>query len=294
MFRSVGIAMLALNSAMLAQTFEEYPHTITPPYAGRYEARIGSASEPSHEKLRLDIGASIDILTIRDSTRVGGTLPLERNRLSIGADFFTWSRLRSQDNFKFPVEAVDYYFGINAGLRLARVAGRAPLISEVRLRVAHVSAHLVDGDPAFADSTAGDASTYSREFVDAMIAVSGERMARVLGVKEGSLRPYLGIVWIFHDIPSIHERATPYAGLDAHIVPITGLPFVVKAGYEGRLNTEIAPSVGEHHARLGVKIGKPQSNGVTLEASYYSGRSLYGQYFGRSESYLSLGFAVEY
>lgn len=289
----IALATLA-SSGTHAQTFEDYPHTVEAPYAGRLEARIGGSVEPAAEKLRLDIGASVDLFTIRDSSESAGMLARERNRLSIGADFFTWSRLRSQESFKFPVEAIDYYFGVNTALRLARIAGHAPLISEIRLRVAHISAHLVDGEPAFADKSFGSPATYSREFLDAMIAASGERLARLIGAPNASIRPYLGVVWIFHDIPKVASRATPYAGFDGYIVPFASLPFVVEGGYEARLNTEIEPAIGEHHARLGLKLGRPQSNGVRLETAWFSGRSQYGQYFGQRESYLSIGFAIDY
>jgi hypothetical protein len=291
MKRILALVVLAASSAT-AQTFEEYHHTVEAPYAGRYEARIGGSSEPSHEKLRLDIGASIDVLSVRDSTNV-----VERfgaTTLSLGADFFTWSRLRSEPNFKFPVEAVDYYFGVNAALRLARSAGHAPLISEVRMRFGHVSAHLVDGDPAFADTSFGGPVVYSREFFDGLVAANGERLARAIGMAGSAIRPYLGVVYVVHTVPELAAKATPYIGLDGYIEPAASLPYIVKAGYELRVNTELEPAIAEHHARLGVKIGRPHSNGVVVETAYFSGRSLYGQSFGREESYLSIGVAVDY
>lgn len=287
------VLLALLTSSAGAQTFEEYHHTVEAPYAGRYEARIGGASEPGREKLRLDIGASIDLLRIRDSTnlheRFGATT------FSLGADFFTWSRLRSEPNFKFPVEAIDYYFGINTALRLARIAGRAPLISEVRLRLAHISAHLVDGDRSFGDTSFGGGPfVYSREFVDALVAANGERLARAIGLGDAAIRPYLGVLHIFHTIPALAAATTPYLGVDGYVAPAASLPFLIKGGYELRVNTELDEARIEHHARLGVKLGRPHSNGVTLETAWYDGRSMYGQSFGEPESYLSIGFAVDY
>src|SRR5687768_4058096 len=151
--RPVLLLSLAVASGANAQTFEEYTHTVNPLYAGKYEARIGGSFAPDAEKLRLDIGATVDVLTIRDSSGVVGSIARERNRLSVGFDFFTWSRLRSETGFKFPVELIDYYFGFNSGLRLARIAGHQPLISEIRLRLGHISAHKVDGDPSFGDTS---------------------------------------------------------------------------------------------------------------------------------------------
>ncbi|MBC8144244.1 MAG: hypothetical protein H7X80_01595 [bacterium] len=162
------------------------------------------------------------------------------------------------------------------------------------MRFGHISAHLVDGDPAFADTSFGSPRVYSREFIDGVVAADGERIARALGISHSGLRPYIGVVWVFHDIPSISERATVYGGVDGYYTPFPALPFVIKAGYEARLNTEQEVSIGEHHARLGLKIGKAHSNGLVFETAYYSGRSMYGQNFGNRESYLSFGFSIDY
>jgi hypothetical protein len=277
-----------------AQLFEEYRHTVEPPYAGRHEARIGGASEPADEKLRLDIGASIDILTIRDSTTPPGMIVQERNRFSAGADFFTWSRLRAEENFKFPVEAVDYYFGVNLALKLARLAGHRPLIAEIRTRVAHISAHLVDGSEPFGDSSMTTPAVYSREFFDGMLAADGERLAKLIGIDDASIRPYVGVTAVFHAVPAVESLASPYIGLDGFIVPAASLPLVLQFGYEARLNTEQTAAIGEHSTRIGVKLGRPYSNGLLVEAAYYSGRSMYGQLFGARESYVSFGFAIDY
>src|SRR3712207_3292027 len=94
------VLFLLCAASAHAQSFEEYRHTVEAPYAGRYEARIGGSVEPGHDRLRLDIGASIDVWSTRDSTNMSEGIGA--TRFSAGADFFTWSRLRSEPNFKFP------------------------------------------------------------------------------------------------------------------------------------------------------------------------------------------------
>jgi hypothetical protein len=129
---------------------------ILPPYAGKYEARIGGSTEPGRSRLRLDIGASADLVKFGGYySRFGWG--------ALGVDFFTWTRLRDAGGFKFPVEAVDYYFGINTTF-----GDITDLGLESRVRIAHISAHLVDGDPSFSTTTARY-MTYSREFIDVMI-----------------------------------------------------------------------------------------------------------------------------
>lgn len=263
---------------------EELPG-VRAPYAGKYEARVGGSRESEDDKLRLDIGASVDLYRKRmgrgsDSTRTVV--------LSLGADFFTWTRLRASGGFKFPVEAVDYYFGVNAS-----VHHEYGIMQDARLRIAHISAHLVDGDPSFT-SPEQEYITYNREFLDLLVGLRGNELLRVdRAGRNLRLRPYIGAQWLFHTIPDTLGVVTPYAGLDASVQPDTGLPLVLRFGYEFRLNTELEP-VAEHQLRLGVKLGELDSRGVIVEGSYYSGRSSYGQHFSRREQYMALGFAVEF
>ena len=251
------------------------------PYAGKYEARIGGSRESENDKLRLDIGGSVDILAYNKYRK-----PQE---FSFGADFFTWTRLRASGGFKFPVEAVDYYFGINGAFKATE---EESIFSDVRVRLAHISAHLVDGDPSFT-SPQQEYITYSREFLDATVGFDGKKLLGLRGPKLFALRPYAGAQWLFHTIPDTLGVVTPYAGLDASWQPGSALPLTFRFGYEARLNTELEP-IGEHQARLGMKIGDIDSRGVILEGSYYSGRSHYGQHFSSREKFFSLGFAVEF
>jgi len=282
-----ALCFLAAVSSMLAQEAGGDNGFVTPlanvaaPYAGKYEARIGGSRESKNDKLRLDIGASVDLYRWELNGREKG----DAGMIAFGADFFTWTRLRASGGFKFPVEAVDYYFGVNAAMH--RDAG---LVSDLRLRVAHISAHLVDGDPSFTDP-AQQYITYSREFIDLLAGLGMfPAGARDPGV---TLRPYLGVQWLFHTIPDTLGVITPYVGMDCAVQPDADLPIVLRFGYEARLNTELAP-VGEHLVRLGVKFGEVHSRGVMVEGSYYAGRSFYGQHFGNREEYLALGFGVEF
>lgn len=252
------------------------------PYAGKYEARIGGWRESENDKLRLDIGGSVDIVRYGERGKTGDVF-------SAGADFFTWTRLRAAGGFKFPVEAVDYYFGINGAWRSESYTG---IPFNLRVRLAHISAHLVDGDPSFT-SPQQQYITYSREFLDVMMNIHGIEMISPVGDANIALRPYAGAQWLFHTIPDTLGVVTPYAGLDLSWQPGPALPLTFRFGYEARLNTELEP-IGEHQARLGVKIGDVDSRGVILEGSYYSGRSHYGQHFSRREEFFSLGFAVEF
>ncbi|HET6401447.1 MAG TPA: hypothetical protein VFH95_08620 [Candidatus Kapabacteria bacterium] len=74
----------------------------------------------------------------------------------IGLEGLAWSRLEALSDFRFPVETVDYFFGIF----FTQSEGRD---AEWKLRISHISSHLVDGtDSVFG----GSSSHYSREFVE--------------------------------------------------------------------------------------------------------------------------------
>lgn len=258
--------------------------TFLAPYAGKYEARTGSSYEFANTRLRLDIGASPDLIRFRsgDSAGRGGML------VTLGADFFTWTRLRATSSFKFPVEAVDYYFGVNGSAVWRTALGRT---YGARLRVAHISAHLVDGDSSFTDPRQ-QYMTYSREFVDAMAAFGSGGPGRddFPGI---GFRVYIGALALFHTIPDTLGRVTPYAGLEFSIQPTQDSSYSLRAGYEARLNTELSP-VFEEQIRFGIKFAEFTKRGVLIEGVYYHGRSQYGQHFALRDRYFALGFGIDF
>ncbi|HVZ38945.1 MAG TPA: hypothetical protein VHI13_06690 [Candidatus Kapabacteria bacterium] len=259
--------------------------TVPAPYAGKYEARIGGSRELNGGKLRLDIGASADLYRIPIGEPASG------GALSFGADFFTWTRLRSTASFKFPVEAVDYYFGLNGSARF-RTSALGDMFA--RLRVAHISAHLVDGDPSFTDPDQRY-FTFSREFADLMAGIERRPLDGAAPGAGGYLtyRAYLGLLALTHTIPDTLGHFTPYIGADLVAAPSGSSPVALRLGYELRLNTELS-TLAEHLLRVGLKLGSVRGKGVTIEGIYYSGRSPYGQHFSEENNGFSLGFAVDY
>ncbi|MCB0711807.1 MAG: hypothetical protein KDD67_05720 [Ignavibacteriae bacterium] len=299
------------------------------PYAAKYAPRIGGSGESEGDKVRLDIGGTIPLLEAAESASYVEMVchsPICGNddfsnylypiwepaaiNFSAGIDFFTWSRLRSEANFKFPVEAVDYYFGFYGSMRIGktgdsytstgdgnikeRTKHRTTIIPT--LRIAHISAHLVDGEPQFALPNEG-AVVYSREFVDLSCGLE-HFLWLGLWASGGSsfeptslyVRPYIGTQLLFHTIPGNLGKVTPYIGGDLEMQLFEGLKApTLRTGYEFRLNTE-TKTFGEHSLRAGIKLAPSHHNGILLEAAYYSGRSQFGQYFQNRENYFSLGF----
>jgi hypothetical protein len=218
--------------------------------------------------LRLDIGASLDLLE-----------PLARDTsgewLTVGADFMTYTRLRSEGNFKFPVETVDYWFGLNTKWQVPS----SPL--HARLRIAHISSHLVDG---LADSTATISPkpfVYSREFAEVLI-----------GWHLGSLRPYAGFTAMWASQPKTPERFWPQAGIDAVID--LGSAWSVRAGYDWKLIGIDGAWAPQHAAQAGLAYTPWKGRGLALNLYGYDGRSMHGMFYTSFDSYIGLGLQILY
>lgn len=251
--------------ASLAAVADETPFRA--PMANPLEARVGSMVQLGDEALRLDVGASIDLNElVRDSVT---------GWLRVGTDVMTYTRLRSEGNFKFPVETTDFFFGLNATWS----AAQSPL--HARLRLAHISSHLVDG---YAD-TAGVFSrqrpfVYSREFAELLI-----------GWTHSGFRPYAGITYIWARQPRRAEPLIPQVGIDVRM-PITS-SIELRGGYDWKLIGIDGIYQQAHAAQLGVFAEMWNGRGILVSAYAYDGRSMHGMFFDQRDSYLGLGFQVQ-
>ena len=76
----------------------------------------------------------------------------------VGLEGLAWSRLQALSGFRFPVETVDYFFGMFLTWGERNDGWRA--------RIGHISSHVVDGTDSAV--VGGSSSKYSREFVEIM------------------------------------------------------------------------------------------------------------------------------
>jgi len=244
---------------------------IQPFTANFLEPRNGFMVALDENQLRLDIGTSRDVVQIITSTE----------NISFGADFFTYTRLRSDDSFKFPVETVDYLFGINAGYKKKDNSKEMG----VRFRFSHISAHLVDGryDGKLGDWIEGrEPFTFSKEFFELF------PYYRING-----LRIYVGLTYIISITPKIINNGIFQAGFDYYILILSNdfvTPFVA---YDFKLNGIADIYSGNNIIKVGVKLGKPFERGFSILFSYISGKSVQGEFFDLHEKYLSIGFNLD-
>ena len=246
-----------------------------PLVANTYEPRDGMLAEIGKNRLRLDIGNSIDLLQYQFAN--------DSSILTMGSDFFTYTLLRGEQHFHFPVDASDYFFGVNFNYKKKSDAG----IFSSRLRISHISSHFVDGHY---DNTVGawkdsrPPVVYSREFLDVVTAFEPASM-------NDNVRVYAGLTYLFHVDPKNLARFIAEGGAEYHYSLWSNVN--VYAAYQATVLKVVETSV-RHNVQIGWKIGQWEGRGLNLYASYFSGYSIHGEYYNVKDNYFALGFQVEF
>lgn len=266
--------LLAWNNIFAQDEVEIFPEGLNiKPYTANFlEPRMGFQFRLAENDLRLDIGHSKDFVKYR--TEEGASY-------SFGVDFFTFTKLRGEPDFHFPVDAVDYLFGINFGIKKAILSGE----TGVRVRISHISAHFVDGhfDPTTEKWIDGRKPiVYSREF------------AEIIPYYEiYDARMYAGITYLFHVVPEETGKTIIHAGIE---YKFPGMRYGVISpvlAYDFKL-VDLGVKTGVNSISAGIKIGEPDEEGVTILYNYYSGYSVHGEYYNVFEKYSSININVEF
>ncbi len=219
--------------------------------------------------IRLDIGTSSDLFLSQTGNE----------NFSFGADFFTYTRLHGSGEFHFPVETIDYLFGINGAYKVIKNNNEYGL----RLRISHISAHLVDGSYDYRIDDWRNYQrprVYSREFLELM------PFYRING-----LRMYTGITYLFHNSPEVFGKWIYQAGFDFYLINLTDM-FSPFAAYDFRLS-KIDKYAGSNVVTAGIKFGNYDKKGFSILLSYFAGRSIHGEYYDLNESYSTIGFNLD-
>jgi hypothetical protein len=264
---------LLFSGLALSQDKEEWFPTglnIKPFEANMLEPKAGFLFMPWVDRLRLDISTSRDFY----KKESGNT------SLSFGGDLFTYTRLRSESNFHFPVETIDYMFGLNSGYKVVKRRSEYG----IRLRLSHISAHLVDGkyDSKVMSWSGVTPIVYSREFIELM------PYYRFRGI-----RMYAGFTYLFHVTPTNIGKEIYQLGFDYNMNWIRTGIFVPYVAYDFKLN-KIDAYAGNNIFTAGIKFGKVFGNGLSVAYSYFSGRSIQGEYYYMNENYSAIGFNLDF
>jgi hypothetical protein len=238
------------------------------------ESRIGFLRHTDEAVLRLDIGNSVDLF------RIAGA----RNfRLEFGVDVATWTALREEENFHFPVDAVDYLFGVNVS---SLWRWRGGWSHAARLRLSHISAHLVDGRY---DKTAGAwrddhlPRVYSREYLE---------LVQALRYRD-QLRLYAGAQYLYHVDPPRLGSWVAFAGAEGllRIPRLSWLhPYAAVECRLARSGAYAATNTGQ----FGLKFGRAWGAGVAVYAQYTAGLNEHGEFFDARDSFWAPGLRVDF
>lgn len=260
------------NHILISQTREEwFPRelNIQPFTANFLEPKAGFAYHFGKSQLRLDIGITSDIYQSEEDNKT----------YSFGADLFTYTRLRGEKEFHFPVEAIDYFFGINAGYKVKNSHSEYGL----RFRLSHISAHLVDGQ--FDTGTekwrnGRSPQVYSKEFIELF------PFYRI-----GGARIYAGFTYLFHVSPEKIGKDIFQLGFDYYLIDFCKY-FTPYAAYDFKIS-KIGKYSGNNIISAGIKFGEYNSKGLSILFSYLSGKSIHGEYFDLHEQYSTLGINMD-
>ncbi len=280
------VSILSITISVIAQERGEFfPSGLNiQPFSANYlEPKLGflfnlnqSVQSDNQNTLRLEIGNSIDVYRYKLN---------ENAVLSFGADLFTYSRLRSEDNFKFPVETIDYLFGLNVGYKT--VEGNRSY--GLRVRFSHISAHLVDGlyrsgnfgDDNYTDWTNSYPFVYSKEFVELIPFYS---------INE--LRGYAGLTYNYNIKPAELGKTGFQLGFDYFNDFFDDDNIYPFAAYDLRV-TKLKDYAANHSVNLGIKLGNKHGRGFSIYLHYFDGNSIHGEFWYRKISYTALGFNLD-
>ena len=279
-FILTALLLISLTNVRAETVLNPTTKTIfTPLLADPMEPQVSVMPWLNQSFLNLNIGTSADLYQSNSKN------------FAVGVDFGTWSLLRRSDNFKFPVDAVTYLFGINSSWK-KKISSETVPFDELsgRVRLSHISAHFEDGhyEPdgsGWIPEPNGPniPFTYSREFLDLVLALSAP-----------GHRVYAGYQYIYHTIPaginpnSFHagaELSTPgnsYIAADVKLLPLWQSSLLETRGYRGTWNLQ-----------AGMRLNAIGLEKVKVACNYFSGMSMQGMYFYHPESYTTLGFIID-
>lgn len=265
-FKAMGIMKYLMILVFLSSPLYSFENLLFKPLtANILEPRVGALYELQDNKIRLDIGNSIDLFESKYD---------ENFIVRYGVDFFTFSRLRSEGRFKFPVETADYFFGLNSSLKYHYINTEY----YIRFRLSHISSHLIDGyskNGVFNKIP----EVYSREFVDLVFAMDYY-----------GFRPYLGSSFIFSTIPKEVNRIIPELGIDYKFDISDNLRILF--GYDFKLGGYNDIYTPIHSTQIGLLIKQTDNYGLLINYSYYKGKSFHGMFYKEKDIYSAVGFQI--
>ena len=255
-------------------TAQEPNHRFFPDHVGFVPFRA------NHEEPRMGIQQQIE--ATRMDVALGGMLDVYQlytrgDTITMGAEFFGYALSRTFGDYQFKIDAADGYFGVHFTLHNA-----TPL--SFRLRVMHLSGHLVDG--RFYDAVKSGALTrepfsFSRNFVELAVAADP-------AIRPVYSRMYFGGSYAFAVNP---RNLEPWAAIGGLEVALPSSP-----SFYGAYNASLlgVPTYSVSNAvELGVKFGTWNARGLRLYFMYYNGLDWFGQFYDERIAMAGVGLTFD-
>ncbi len=262
--------------------FELFPEGLNffPLKANYEEPRLGIQYLTKTNDLKVDIGNSSDLLSFY--------FPKINGRLTFGVDFFAYALATSYEGHRLQIDALDGFFGGNGSF--TRKFENSEM--QIRLRIIHNSAHLVDGHYDFEedDWMNGDKPLpYTRDFGELTVAylfpVNSADIKLYGSVSYSTLvRPQME-KWLANAGYEISVDSAFGKFFDKPVTPFLTTHFYLDGNPDYTFNS---------NTMLGVKIGDWRGKGVVFYFDYFNGYHYLSEYFLRREEQFGLGFFVEF
>lgn len=254
---------------------------LMPLKANMQEARIGVQYFPDNANLKVDIGNSIDLL--------GFSWKKESVRLTFGIDFTAYALSTSFQGHRLQIDALDGFFGGNASL--SKRFDKNSL--QLRFRIIHHSAHMVDGHYDLTKNEWMDNTNpipFTRDFGELMLA-------HVVSSSNFVLRYYAGAAYSTLIRPGILKKWSFASGFELSSDKIIGNVFSQPTNLflAYQIDLRGLPTYsGSNNIVGGVKFGKWFEKGIILYLNYYSGNNYFSEYYYRKVERFGIGFFIDF
>ena len=255
---------------------------LKPLIANPQEPRVGVRKEIGTAQLKLDIGSMVDF--VQFTANKSGTV-----RLRMGADFFTFALTTSAQGLRLQVAAVDGFFGGHIVMR----ADDGPRSLALRLRLMHLSAHLIDGNFDVATGQWKDGRMpipFTRDFGELVAAYAFPIWTMPMLV-------YSGVVYATLVRPGDIKRIASIHGLeirtDDQFPKVFGRPFAIYGAFNVTL-AGVPAYVATNVIEAGVKFGGWDDIGLKFYVNYISGLDLFSQFYNVHRAMWGTGFTIDF
>ena len=245
------------------------------------EVRAGITKDVTSAHMKLDIGTAMDFLEVRlraDSSE----------RLRIGAELFTYALTTSYQGLRLQVDAVDGYFGGHIVYRLQR-PGSALLL---RLRILHLSSHLLDGHFDLIRNVWIDGrlpNPLARDYGEITIGQLWQWTASEIFL-------YAGFSQATLIRPPTMKRLNMLYGVTAHTGNWAGTCFGAPVHFYISDHFSVwglETLSGTNMLQAGAKFGEWNGAGISVFISHHAGLEVYHQYADVKNDAWGLGFGLE-